>query len=561
MKGFGVVLATVAAVLLGLSAPASAYKADRATKIDVMGEWAHPDDDASIIGPCGVWHERYDIRCGIIRSPAARAAATPSAPSRAGARAAARERGPRRALPLGHGRHLLPRPRRLLLQHERAAVAVLLGPGRDAAPDHADHPHDAAGDLHRLHAVARRRPRPPPAGRPLHLGGRQGGGRPDDVPGAAARARTRSTRGRSRRSSPAAARRAPAARRPRRTARPASSRRRPNTSTVAGVWTGYDSPYDWPRRQRPGPAGRHAQELGADPQEGTARVPDPEPDDVQGHRGARLPRFGMTRLVRPVPAERARAAAGRDDAILFGAVEPRSRAGCRSARIEHISFSDFFNVPAQRSRRPCTFAPAGARCGPARSSSTSRRAGRSTPAQRDRAGLERTRADGHVRRHAERDAPRSTATTRSPRCTETGGRTGLHRQRRADRLAGRGPLRALGQVGGVRQLADADRAAGAARRPLAGGAVDGHRRDDHRAGRRPQLVGVAAERRGGARAARRLHGGRDREAVRDARARRRDRPSSSSSTSTARDAAARRRPRRSRSRRRTARRPARAART
>ena len=31
-----------------------------------MGEWAHPDDDTSIIGPCGVWHERYDVRCGII---------------------------------------------------------------------------------------------------------------------------------------------------------------------------------------------------------------------------------------------------------------------------------------------------------------------------------------------------------------------------------------------------------------------------------------------------------------------------------------------------------------
>ena len=31
-----------------------------------MGEWAHPDDDTSIIGPCGVWHERYGTKCGII---------------------------------------------------------------------------------------------------------------------------------------------------------------------------------------------------------------------------------------------------------------------------------------------------------------------------------------------------------------------------------------------------------------------------------------------------------------------------------------------------------------
>ena len=35
-------------------------------KIDVMGLWAHPDDDASFITPCGVWHDRYDVDCGII---------------------------------------------------------------------------------------------------------------------------------------------------------------------------------------------------------------------------------------------------------------------------------------------------------------------------------------------------------------------------------------------------------------------------------------------------------------------------------------------------------------
>ncbi|MEE6288225.1 PIG-L family deacetylase [Georgenia sp. MJ173] len=35
-------------------------------KIDVMGIWAHPDDDASFTTPCGVWHDRYDVQCGII---------------------------------------------------------------------------------------------------------------------------------------------------------------------------------------------------------------------------------------------------------------------------------------------------------------------------------------------------------------------------------------------------------------------------------------------------------------------------------------------------------------
>lgn len=36
------------------------------SKIDVMGVWAHPDDDASFTTPCGVWHDRYDVDCGII---------------------------------------------------------------------------------------------------------------------------------------------------------------------------------------------------------------------------------------------------------------------------------------------------------------------------------------------------------------------------------------------------------------------------------------------------------------------------------------------------------------
>lgn len=35
-------------------------------KIDVMGIWAHPDDDAGLTTPCGVWHDLYGTRCGII---------------------------------------------------------------------------------------------------------------------------------------------------------------------------------------------------------------------------------------------------------------------------------------------------------------------------------------------------------------------------------------------------------------------------------------------------------------------------------------------------------------
>src|SRR4051795_5033532 len=68
VRRFGVVVATAAVVAL-VAAPgakAAPYTADKSVKINVMGEWAHPDDDTSIIGPCGVWHQRYDVRCGII---------------------------------------------------------------------------------------------------------------------------------------------------------------------------------------------------------------------------------------------------------------------------------------------------------------------------------------------------------------------------------------------------------------------------------------------------------------------------------------------------------------
>ena len=71
MKRFRWLSAAAALAVLGFAgkaeaAPPSHYTADKAVKINVMGEWAHPDDDTSIIGPCGVWHQRYGIRCGII---------------------------------------------------------------------------------------------------------------------------------------------------------------------------------------------------------------------------------------------------------------------------------------------------------------------------------------------------------------------------------------------------------------------------------------------------------------------------------------------------------------
>lgn len=50
---------------LTLDSPSQA-SATTPHKIDVMGLWAHPDDDAGFTTPCGVWHDLYGVRCGII---------------------------------------------------------------------------------------------------------------------------------------------------------------------------------------------------------------------------------------------------------------------------------------------------------------------------------------------------------------------------------------------------------------------------------------------------------------------------------------------------------------
>jgi LmbE family N-acetylglucosaminyl deacetylase len=72
VKLFGVMLASAALLAVGgavrgTAATKAPYVAPPAVKINVMGEWAHPDDDTSIIGPCGVWHQRHGVRCGIIQ--------------------------------------------------------------------------------------------------------------------------------------------------------------------------------------------------------------------------------------------------------------------------------------------------------------------------------------------------------------------------------------------------------------------------------------------------------------------------------------------------------------
>src|SRR3954467_4042131 len=72
VRRFGLVLTAIAfaaavAAASGSTAQSTSYSVDKPVKINVMGEWAHPDDDTSIVGPCGVWHQQFGTRCGIIQ--------------------------------------------------------------------------------------------------------------------------------------------------------------------------------------------------------------------------------------------------------------------------------------------------------------------------------------------------------------------------------------------------------------------------------------------------------------------------------------------------------------
>lgn len=68
MVGSGVTpaLATSAPALdLDTGATQQASK-ENPNKIDIMGMWAHPDDDAGFNTPCGIWAELEGLKCGII---------------------------------------------------------------------------------------------------------------------------------------------------------------------------------------------------------------------------------------------------------------------------------------------------------------------------------------------------------------------------------------------------------------------------------------------------------------------------------------------------------------
>ena len=147
-----IVVAAAAMTMTATASAADRYTASKAVKIDVMGEWAHPDDDTSIIGPCGVWHQRYDVKCGIIMVTR----------GEGGGNAVGTEIGPALGLRrenedrVAHYRSgtvdVFNLDRVDFFYNTNAPLTQLFwGAGRDAAAGDADHPHDPARDLHRVH--------------------------------------------------------------------------------------------------------------------------------------------------------------------------------------------------------------------------------------------------------------------------------------------------------------------------------------------------------------------------------------------------------------------------
>ena len=359
MRRFGVVLATVVLVVLGLAGPAGAkhgsnYTASDAVKIDVMGEWAHPDDDVSIIGPCGVWHERYDIRCGIIQVTRGEGGGNAVGTEIGPALGLRRENEDRVAhyrsgtldlffldrvdffyntsAPLSQyfwGQDETLRRITRIIRMTQPEVYIGFTPSLAAGHGH----HQQAGRYIWEGVKAAADPtmfpeqlRGPNALRTWQVkkvfsgGSTAGTGGTTTAPDCTTGFVPRTTD-------------------------------IPNLDTVAGVWTGYDSPYDWPEDNVQGKPAGTPKSWAQVAAEGTRAYPTQSRTMFMGDQAPGCARFGQTDAFVPFqPNTNAggapNLAAGRDDAILFGATK-KDPGGLPLGTLEHITISDFFNVPGK----------------------------------------------------------------------------------------------------------------------------------------------------------------------------------------------------------------------
>jgi len=348
------IVAAISAVLAtaapAVAAPPSGYTADDAVKLDVLGEWAHPDDDTSIIGPCGVWHAKYGTRCGIIMVTR----------GEGGGNAVGTEIGPALGLRrenedrIAHYRsgtvdifnldrvdffynttapltqhfwgetETLRRVTRIIRMTQ---PEIYIGFTPSLAAGHGNHQQAGRYIWEGVKAAADPTMFPEQLTGPHALSTWQvkkvfSGGATTGTGGTTAAADC--TTG----FVPAAT----------------------NLSAVAGVWTGYESPYKWPvgnlQGQAPGTAKTWAQVA----MEGSRAYPTQSRVMFQGLQAPGCSRFGMTDSFVPfqpnvnADGTTPNPAAGKDEAILYGATKP-DPGGLPLGTLEYLTSSSFFNAP------------------------------------------------------------------------------------------------------------------------------------------------------------------------------------------------------------------------
>ncbi|MEI8408346.1 MULTISPECIES: PIG-L family deacetylase [unclassified Kribbella] len=339
-----VALALVAALPLPTAQAADkAYVADPETKIHVMGEWAHPDDDTSIIGPCGVWHQRYGVKCGVIMVTR----------GEGGGNAVGNELGP----DLG-----LRRENEDRVAHYRSGTVDIFNLDRidffynQSAPL-TQYFWDEEETLRRVTRVIRETQPEIYIGFTPTLaaghGNHQQAGRliwegvlaaadptrfPEQLKGPHALSpwqvkkvfsggSTAGTGGTT-------------------TAANCTTGFTPSgLDTVAGVWTGYDSPYRWPAGNLQGQPAGSAKIWQQVADEGRAAYPTQSRVMFKGTSTPACPRFAMTQSFVPFQPNSS-PQAGLDEAILFGATKP-DPGGLPLGTLQYLTFSRFYNVAGE----------------------------------------------------------------------------------------------------------------------------------------------------------------------------------------------------------------------
>ena len=357
MRRFCTVLAAIGfaaaiAAASGSTMTSATYSIDNPVKINVLGEWAHPDDDTSIIGPCGVWHQNFGIKCGIIMitrgEGGGNAVGTEGGPA-LGLRRENEDRSahyrsgtvdifnidkvdfffnqsaPETQFFWGHDDTL----RRVTRVIRMTKPDVYIGFTPTLAAGHGN--HQQAGRFIWEGMLA--------AANPAMF--------PDQLTGAHALSTwqvkkifsggsTAGTGGTT-------------------TAADCTTGFIPtpgtNLDTVVGAWTGYDSPYLWPPGNVQGKPAGSPKIWAQVASEGSSAYPTQSRVMFQGSANPGCSRFGQTMAFVPFqpntnPDGTANPLAGKDNAILYGATV-QDPGGLPLGTLEYLTFSSFFNVAGQ----------------------------------------------------------------------------------------------------------------------------------------------------------------------------------------------------------------------